>query len=289
MSESRRAMAWMILFTLFWVIVEVVASRLSAPYSGYQVVWTRYAVHLVFMAIVWGWREPSSLWHTRRPVLELARSMFMVGMPMAVIVAVSRGSDGDTAFAIFWIAPLLAITMARVFLNERASTATWLAAATASAGAAIALWRGAPSSPLLMALPLVSATSFSAYVTMTRVLRHEHVRANLFYTAFGVCVVLSPVMPSVWVAPTLRDAVLLSGVGVFGFVALYALDRMASVAPISITAPLGPLQVVFAVGAGAAITDQRADTRTLVGIACIGATAVWVWSRAGLISEGSAR
>ena len=58
MSPARYSMLLMIGFGVLWAAVESVAVHLSRGYSPYQVVWTRYAVHLGFMLAVWGWRQP---------------------------------------------------------------------------------------------------------------------------------------------------------------------------------------------------------------------------------------
>jgi hypothetical protein len=79
----------------------------------------------------------------------------------------------------------------------------------------------------VVAAALTSAASFSLYVVMTRMLRGESLRANLFYTALGVFAVLSLFMPTVWVTPTSHDARVMVLIGALGLVALLALDRMS--------------------------------------------------------------
>src|SRR6476659_8413178 len=107
MTPERRAISWMLVLTALWVLVEVLAGFLRQSYSPFQVVWTRYAVHLLFMLAVWGPREPRTLWKTRRPAFQLTRSLLMLAMPAAVIVAMARGIEGDTIWTVFWVAPFL--------------------------------------------------------------------------------------------------------------------------------------------------------------------------------------
>ena len=102
--------------------------------------------------------------------------------------------------------------------------------------------------PLL--LPFVMAITFAAYVVMTRVLRTEPGHVNLFYTALGVFLALSPFIPAVWIMPNGQDLLVLTGIGLIGYLALFALDRMAAAAPVSISAPLAYLQLPFALTAG---------------------------------------
>ena len=89
-----------------------------------------------------------------------------------------------------------------------------------------------------------------------RSLRHEATRANLLYSALGVFLALTPFMPIVWITPTLYDAGVLIGIGVTGLVALLALDRSASLAPVSAVAPFLYLHVVCLSAVGLLLTDN---------------------------------
>jgi drug/metabolite transporter (DMT)-like permease len=124
------------------------------------------------------------------------------------------------------------------------------------------------------------AVTFSLYVVMTRSLRSETTRANLFYTALGVFVVLTPFMPRIWSTPSLHDMMVLGGVGLLGYLALYALDRLAAAAPVSVAAPLGYLQLAFAVVIAWSFGNHRHASLTLVGLLLIAGTALYVWARA---------
>jgi drug/metabolite transporter (DMT)-like permease len=277
MTPERRAMSWMIALVALWGMVEVLAGVLHRPYSAYQVVWTRYGVHLLFMLALWGWREPSRLWRTSRPGLQWARSMLMLVMPAAVITAIGRGVDLLTIWTVFWVAPLLLLAFAAICLGEWAPPAVWIASAVAIAGTTLLIGPGVPRSFWSLALPLVSAASFSLYVVMTRMLRHESIRANLFYTALGVFVALTPIVPKVWMTPSPRDFVVLCAIGILGFCVLYALDRMASSAALPASSPMTSLQVAFAIGADSILLHRVPGARAWVGACLVGGAAVWMW------------
>jgi drug/metabolite transporter (DMT)-like permease len=285
MTAERRAMAWMMVFALLWTVVEAMGAHLSQQYSGYQVVWTRYVVHLVFMLLVFGWREPRALWRTTRPVFPVMRSLLMFTMPVAVIVAEADGVDADTVMAVFWAAPLFIVALARVCLNERAARHAWLAGATAFFGAGVLLAHRTVLSIGVWWLPLVSAVSFSLYVVMTRMLRHEDVRANLFYTALGVCAALTPLMPQLWIAPPIVDVAWLCGIGVTGLAALYALDRTAEAAPVPGSAAFGAMQAAFAVGVRILHNGQGPGLRAWVGVLLIAVATGLMWMRPNAVTE----
>jgi drug/metabolite transporter (DMT)-like permease len=280
MSDERRAMLLMLVFVASWALVEALAAHPSKQISPYQVVWTRYAVHLAFMLVVWGWREPANLWRTRRPVYQLARSLLMLGMPASWIVAGQMGVDAGALLSIFWLAPLMILALARIFLAEPVGAWPWLTCGVASLGAVLMHELSPMPGARASVFPLAAALCFAGYVVMTRPLRRESTRANLFYTAFGVFVALSPAMPLLWVTPNAHDLAILTGVGLFGFAELYVLDRMAAAAPVSVTAPMATMQLAFAVLPSFVLGRVVPDRLELVGLVLIGAVALFTWARA---------
>ena len=80
-ADLMRARILTVTVTGVWSGVEALAARVLHHYTVYQIVWARYGVHLLFMLLVWGTRQPASLIATRRPAFQLGRSMLMVLMP----------------------------------------------------------------------------------------------------------------------------------------------------------------------------------------------------------------
>jgi drug/metabolite transporter (DMT)-like permease len=289
MTPGRRSMLLAAAFVALWAAVEALGARLEQRYSPYQVIFTRYVVHLGLLLALFGWREPASLWRTRRPLYQLARSSLMLCMPAAWIVATQLGVHPGTVLSIFWLAPLLVLWLARLVLGERASAPVWIATAVASGAAAVASGPGPLPDARLLVLPVGMAASFSLYVAMTRSLRSETTLANLFYTALGVVLALSPAMARLWVAPPLHDLLVMVGIGALGLAALWALDRMAAAAPVSRSAPLACLQVVFVLGLEWALRRRHPSAPAAVAALLVGATALYTWAREpGLVAEGSA-
>ena len=281
MNAGRYSMLLMIAFGALWALLEAVATHLTRSYSPFQVVWTRYAAHLAFMLAVWGWRQPVSLLRTRRPLLQLARSALMIVMPASFVFGVMRGLSADTLMAVFWVTPLLILALSAMVLREAAPPALWLAAAAATAGAVLVLGpRPPPASLSWLVWPLTMAGSFSLYVAMTRLLRSETTRANLFYTALGVFVVLSPVMLFVWITPSRHDLAVMVAIGLIGWVSLYCLDRMAAAAPVTESAPLAPTQVAVVAGVGLLAGHFHPRPEVWAGLVLLAGAALVAWWRA---------
>jgi drug/metabolite transporter (DMT)-like permease len=267
MNATRRGMLWMIAFVALWALVEAVAGWLSRPYSPYQVVWARYGSHLAIMLAIWGWQDPLVLVRTRRPVLQIARSSLMLVMPAAWIFSLQRGLTPDTMLAIFGVAPLIICTLATVLLKERPTPGIWVSAAVVSAGAMFCLSLHERPSLIAVASALTSAGSFSLYVVMTRMLRSESLRANLFYTALGVFAALSFFVPKVWVMPTPHDALVMVLIGALGLLALLALDRTAQTAPVSSGGAMLDTRLLVLIGG--VVVGRHPDLHVAIGVATI--------------------
>lgn len=279
MSPGRRSLVLMSVFAALWAGVELLAGGVLARYSPYQVVWTRYATHIGLMLLVWGWHAPGALWRTQRRAYQFGRSVLMLGMPASWIVAVQHGADPALVMAVFWLSPLLIVALAHLLLGERAPWPVWATSGLACIGANLMFPHRAPATTLGLLLALGMALCFSLYVVMTRSLRTEPVSANLFYTAFGVLLLLTPAMPGLWITPTRHDLMAMIGVGVLGLATLYALDRMAAAAPVSLAAAASGLQLVFLLGGGWATGHLDEGWRSAAAMLILVAVALYLWAR----------
>jgi drug/metabolite transporter (DMT)-like permease len=281
-TTRRGAVLFMIAFGLSWAIIEdVFGSQLRQPYNLMQIVWMRYAVHLLVVFAVWGWRQPSRIWHTRRPIFHLGRSLLMLIMPLSFASAISLGLSPALIWLLFWISPFFVIVVAMFARLERPTPWAWIGVALGSLGVLSIEILGIPATPRVTIAPFVMALSFSVYVVMTRALRTEDVAANLFYTAFGVFVVLSLLMPRVWITPNLHDLEMVIGIGAVGFLSLLCLDRAVSHASLSDTSPALYSEVAFASLIGAATTAHRPSLHALAGIVLIAAAGALAWAQPG--------
>jgi drug/metabolite transporter (DMT)-like permease len=125
-------------------------------------------------------------------------------------------------------------------------------------------------------LPVVMAASFSGYVVMTRQLEGELLQTNLFYTALGVFVVLTPIVPWSWVTPPTQDIAELVGIGAVGLLALWALDRAVACASVSKSMPALYLHMPALVLVGWMMEGDVPSPRKTLGGLVIGAAVAWV-------------
>jgi drug/metabolite transporter (DMT)-like permease len=224
-AGTRRALAATAVSGLLWSVIEIaLGGMLRQTDNLIEVVWWRYAVHLLLIGAVWGFSRPKALVGTSRPVFQLARSMLMLTMPAAFVVGLHAGVSPDFMSSVFWTSPALILLLSWWWLDEKPS-GLWFALSLAGALASVLIY-GHVRTPSFFGVVCASAMqlSFVFYFLMTRALGNERTEANLFYTALGPFVTFGVFMPWVWVTPDLHDATIMTAIGVLGLLALYALD-----------------------------------------------------------------
>lgn len=232
------ALGLLLLSSVLWASVEVLGEFLPPDTSPYQTVWMRYFTHLLFMMAVFGPRFRTRLVRTSRLKLQLFRSLLMLGMPFFYIQALlSAQMTLKNVNAIFWVAPLLVIGLAVLILREPVGPNRWWATLIAFVGALILLRPDRGILTLNALLPLGMAFCFSLYRVLTRELRTENSITNLFYTAFGVFVPLTLLIPLFWQPLTLEKLLPMVTIGLVGFAALFFVDKAYEAAPASVLAP----------------------------------------------------
>ena len=277
-GQRRIAMLLMFLFAVLWAVIEdELGVRLRQPYDLTQIVWSRYASHLLLVYAIWGLRQPSRLWRTARLRLQLSRALLMLVMPLSFGAAVAYAGQQASVWATFWCAPPLILVFARFIAAERAPVSVWMLTVLASAGAVLILSPVTAPTGKALAFALLMAVSFALYVVLTRMLRHETLSANLFYTAVGVLLPLSLYVPRIWVMPSAHDAVILFGIGAVGLAALMALDRALERTESSMSAAFVTAQVPAALLMLWLRHTALVSRQTLLGLAAISVSLLALW------------
>jgi drug/metabolite transporter (DMT)-like permease len=280
MSHARPDLRWVVAFVSLWAAEEALTALVLGRYGLAQVVWLRFAMHLVLLTAIFVGRDVVSLVRTRRPFLQLTRGSMMVLMPACWLLGVEGGMPPSTVMSLFWLAPLMILVLARLALGESASPRLWMATA-AACGGVFALTGPHPMPRFdLLVFPIGMALSFSAFVVMSRALRDEAPQANLFYIGLPVVLILAPLMPAQWVTPTPADLLIQAGIAVLGLGGLVALQRLTTLSRVTDAAPLAYLQIPFAVAIGWSIEERDPALRTLFGLAVIVAVAWYAWHHA---------
>lgn len=237
-SKRARAIGFMCLSALCFAVIELIGAHVVVGVNAYEVVWIRYAVHLLFMALVIAPRLRINLLRTGHLGLQIARGLCMLGMPICFVLATQRLPLNDV-WTGYWLAPVIGLVLSIVMLKEHAGWKHWAATLVGFFGVALIMRPDHNAIQLVLILPIGMALFFSLHLTLSRILRAEHPLVSLFYTALSVFVPLTLLMPYVWQAPSPMSCVGLVLIGLVGMVGLYAFARASELAPL-------PVVVAFA-------------------------------------------
>jgi len=246
LDSVRTGIVLICLVSFIWALMETIIQYIPGEYSLYQVVWVRYATHLLFMLVVFGPRHGRKLVSTRRPGLQILRATMMLIMPVSFIIAVEYMRAGNI-LTIFWLSPLLIVALSMLLLKERVSWHYWLIAFVGLVCVVILTNPNRSITAIGILLSVAMGLSFSLYLVMTRMLREESTITNLFYTALGVLVLLSFRLPTFWKPLTLQSGLMMALVGLLGFALLWVLDKALDMTSSAAVAPFLYSQVLWIV------------------------------------------
>lgn len=233
-----RAIGFMCLSAFCFAAIELIGQHMVSDISPYETVWTRYAVHLLFMGVALGPRYKTRLIQTSRLKLQIARALCMLGMPICFLLAV-QVMPGNDVWAVYWLAPMIGLVLSSLMLGENAGWKRWAGNVVAFTGVLLILRPDQGVFSLAALLPIGMGLFFSLHLTLSRMLRREHPLVSLFYTGLGVFVPLTFVIPFVWQSPSLSSWAGIILIGLIGTLGLYAFARSSELMPL-------PVVVVFA-------------------------------------------
>ena len=225
---ARTAKAWaianMVLFGAFWALYLSIAKQLPGGYSIFEVLWGRYALHVLLTLLVIGQAQPMELVKTTNLKLQLLRGLLMAGTSIAAVLAASAMSL-DEVRLLLWLAPFVVISLDRFVRRTPIPKAVWLACALCWGGALSVLHPGLAVSPASIVLALIAAAMFGGYQLMTAYLRSDPATTSVFYSGLVSLLVMSVTIPFVWRPPTTQALLVYLGMGVAGWLSLLFLDK----------------------------------------------------------------
>ncbi len=291
-SNVERGMALMAAGVLMTPGVHAIAKSLGDTLSVGQISAARYFFQLfVLLPLVWfahrGRIPPPRLSFAILGLLLAAASVFfflaLTFMPLA-----------DSA-AIFFVEPLLLALISFLFLGEPMGLRRLAAILVGFAGALIVIRPSFQSVGPAALLPLLAGACFAIFLASTRRLSQDHdARAMQLWTCiFAVAVLsagmaLSPFAGWELFRPTWPKGLewaLLGGMGVIALVSQMLSIQALRVAPAGILAPFQYLEIFGATILGAFIFADLPDGVTMLGIAIIVGSGLYVFHRERMLAR----
>jgi len=276
-DDYPQAVLFMLLAALFLPLLNAAVKTMSARYPVLELLWARYAGHLVFMLVVFAPRRGLALLRSTRPVLQVSRSTLFCISSFVMFYALGFVPLA-TAVAINFTSPLIVTALAPIMLAERVGTARAIAVGVGFLGAMIVVRPGSGAYHWAAFLIFVSAaTSAVTQVLSRKVAGHDAPETSNTYMVVAGFVLTSLPLPFVWQTPANTwDSLLFVSLGVLGGLGHYCLVRAFELAPAPFISPFNYAQILGAAVLSAVVFGQVPDLWTWVGAAVITLSGIFI-------------
>jgi len=260
-------------------LMDGVAKYLSSDFHLFQIVWGRFAFHVVwllpFILLQLGWRDM----FLRHPGLQLLRGGFLLGATICYFGAIAWMPIAD-ALALLFISPMICTALSPWVLGERVGPWRWLAVAAGFVGALIVIRPGFAVFQPAALLALGAGALHGCYLLATRRLAgRTNPLATLVFTALVGLVAMTVTLPAVWHPPDAIDWLLMALMGLFAVSGHFLIIRGFNQAPAPVVAPIGYFEIVVATIVGYVGFGDFPDSWTWAGITVIVASGIVITLR----------
>lgn len=268
-SDRRlQGVALMLATVVLFCVQDAIAKHLAQIYPVAEVVWVRFTISLILMAIVLRGKAIRLL-RPARISLEILRGLLLVASSYLFIQGTSMMPLAD-AMTIGFVGPLLVAALSVPFLGEHVSLRRWIAIGVAFLGVIIVFRPSGGGVGWAGLFPLGSAICFAFVQVITRLLhRTDAPLTMLLYTTITGCVATGFFAPLGWITPDLAGwawfALLGATAGLSHWMMIEAFQR----APASTLAPFSYTQIVWAALIGWVVFGDTPGLSTLLGGAVI--------------------
>jgi drug/metabolite transporter (DMT)-like permease len=274
-----KGIALMLASTVFLGTSDVTAKYLSATMPSIEIAWLRF---LVFAAILVPAMVPGSPMYamrTGRLGMQMLRGTALLGSSLLFITGL-RYLPIAEASATGFVSPLFVTALSIVFLAESVGIRRWLATAAGLAGVLIILRPGTSAFHVAAFFPIVSAFCWAVTLILTRMMSgREHTTTTMTYSAIAGVVILSAMVPFVWVAPSWHDILFGLLIGIASTAGQWIVALAFRYADASVLAPFSYTQLVWVSVLGFLVFGEVPDAWTVVGAAFIVASGLYTAHR----------
>lgn len=263
-----------------FALLDTTAKYLSLSMGTLQIVWARYTGAFLFPFMVSNpWTRPG-LTRTTRPVLQIGRSMLLLGSTLCNFAAL-RYLQLDEVVALVFSTPFFVAALSGPMLGEWVRWRRWTAIAVGFVGVIVIARPGAGSFQPAALLSLSAAGFYAFYSITTRILaRTDANDTTLFYSNLVGALALLPVVPFVWTTPTDPLVIaLMVATGAVGSAGHYFLIAAHRLAPAAVLSPFIYTEIVLVIALGFLVFGDVPNRWTLTGAAIVVASGLYILHR----------
>ncbi len=264
-------------------VMDGTAKLLIVDYSLGQVIWGRYFFHLLSLIPLFILLKQKPTLRPKKTGLQLARALFLLG-DTALFFAALFFIPLAMGKAIFFAAPLIMTALAPLLLNEKVGYHRWGAVLIGFSGTLFIINPGPGGDVFGYLLAFGAAAFYAIYLLLTRKLSTSSSPLNmLLFTAVVGTVIMTFVLPFIWIMPDLKGWLLMLATGLLGTLSHFLLIKAFEKGNASSLAPLSYTEIVSATIFGVIVFGNFPDLWTWIGISIVIASGIYILNRQRLL------
>ena len=274
-----RGIALILASTVFLGTSDVTSKYLSATLPSIEIAWIRFLVFALVMVPAMLPGSPLFALRTSRLGLQAMRGAALLGSSLLFISGL-RFLPIAEASATSFVSPLFVTALSIFFLRESVGLRRWAATAVGLIGVLIILRPGSSAFHPAAVFPLVSAFCWALTLVMTRMLSgRERVITTMTYSAISGFLILSALVPAVWVTPSWHDILFGILIGVTSTAGQWIVVLAFRYANASVLAPFSYTQLLWVSSLGFLVFGEVPDVWTVTGAAFVVASGLYTAHR----------
>ena len=280
-----KAIIFKLLAGVMLSIKDVFAKFLSSDLSVLQIAWARYffAVAFVFSIMFFFFRK-NLVW-TDKPKLQLIRGLILLTANLLFFYSISIISLAK-ALTLAFIAPLVVTAFSPIFLGEKVGFKRWSAVIIGFIGSMVVIRPGFVEINLASLAALGTGVMYGFYLIITRKLSSsDNPLLTLLLTGVVGAIIISFVMPFVWIKPTLNQWSMMAAIGIFACIGHLFIILSLKYADASKLAPFSYFEIVTNIIIGYYFFSDFPDKWTFLGLFIIILSGIYISRRENIVKK----
>ena len=273
---------------LAWVMLPIMdgfAKYLSSDLPVLQITWARYFFTVAFtLPIMFFFFRKNLVW-TDKPKLQLIRGLILLTANVCFFYSISIISLAK-ALTLAFIAPLIVTAFSPIFLGEKVGFRRWSAGIIGFIGSMVVIRPGFVEINLASLAALGTGVMYGFYLIITRKLSSsDNPLLTLLLTGVVGAIIISFVMPFVWIKPTLNQWSMMAAIGIFACVGHLFIILSLKYADASKLAPFSYFEIVTNIIIGYYFFSDFPDKWTFLGLFIIILSGIYISRRENIVKK----
>ena len=273
---------------LAWVMLPIMdgfAKYLSSDLPVLQITWARYFFTVAFtLPIMFFFFRKNLVW-TDKPKLQLIRGLILLTANVCFFYSISIISLAK-ALTLAFIAPLIVTAFSPIFLGEKVGFRRWSAVIIGFIGSMVVIRPGFVEINLASLAALGTGVMYGFYLIITRKLSSsDNPLLTLLLTGVVGAIIISFVMPFVWIKPTLNQWSMMAAIGIFACVGHLFIILSLKYADASKLAPFSYFEIVTNIIIGYYFFSDFPDKWTFLGLFIIIFSGIYISRRENIVKR----